>query len=85
MLHRWLDSWRGLGLIVEAMERRGWDVSLTRYAEGWRATFLARDHTTRPWVGQVLSFHETPWLAVQHAAWEALSTDTRGSSTGIAP
>jgi hypothetical protein len=54
---------------------RGYDVSLTRYPEGWHATFLARDHTTRPWVGQVFSFHETPWRAVQHAAWTVLDTD----------
>jgi hypothetical protein len=33
MLHRWLDSWKGLGLIVTGMERQGYDVSLTRYAD----------------------------------------------------
>lgn len=54
------------------MERQGYDVSLTRYPEGWRATFLRRDHATRPWDGQVLSFHQTPWEAVQRAAWQAL-------------
>lgn len=54
------------------MERQGYDVSLTRCPEGWRATFRRRDHTTRPRVGQVLSFHPTPWQAVQWAAWEAL-------------
>ena len=46
-LRIWLDSWCGLGVVVEAMERRGWDVSVTRYAEGWRATFIRRDHATR--------------------------------------
>jgi hypothetical protein len=59
------------------MERQGYDVSLTRYPQGWRCTFLARDYKTRPWVGQVLSFHETPWRAVQHAAWEALRSENR--------
>jgi hypothetical protein len=44
-------------VIVTGMERQGYDVSLTRYPEGWRATFIRRDHMTRPWVGQVLSFH----------------------------
>jgi hypothetical protein len=63
------------------MERRGWDASLTRYAEGWRATFIRRDYTTQAWVGQVLTFHPTPWTAVQRAAWSVLSTDIRGSST----
>jgi hypothetical protein len=52
MLRRWLDSWKGIGTIVTRMERHGYCVSLTRHPQGWRAMFLARDHTTRPWVGQ---------------------------------
>jgi hypothetical protein len=71
-LHSWLDSWNGLGAVVTGMERQGYDASLTRYPGGWRVAFLPRDHTTRPWVGQVLSFHATPWRAVQAAAREAL-------------
>ncbi len=71
-LRHWLDSWSGLGAIVTGMERQGYDLSLTRYAEGWRSTFIRRNHATRPWVGQVLSFHPTPWRAVQHAAWNVL-------------
>jgi hypothetical protein len=54
------------------MERQAFDASPTRYPEGWRAAFLPRDHTTRPWVGQVLNFHATPWHAVQVAARDAL-------------
>jgi hypothetical protein len=54
---------------------QGYDLSLTRYAEGWRSTFIRRNHATRPWVGQVLSFHPTPWRAVQHAAWKVLDAD----------
>jgi hypothetical protein len=71
-LRSWLDSWNGLGAVVTGMERQGYDTSLTRYPEGWRAAFLPRDHTARPWVGQVLTFHATPWRAVQAAASEAL-------------
>jgi hypothetical protein len=71
-LRSWLDSWNGLGAVVTGMERQGYDASLIRYPEGWRAAFLPRDHTTRPWVGQVLSFFPTPWRAVQVAAREAL-------------
>jgi hypothetical protein len=40
--------------------------------EGWRATFLHRSHLTQPWVGQVLRWRDTPWQAVQEAAWQAL-------------
>jgi hypothetical protein len=72
-LWRWLDSWAGIGHITVGMMRHGYDVSLTSYPEGWRATFLHRDHWTRPWVGQILRFHPTPWRAVQHAAWEVLT------------
>jgi hypothetical protein len=71
-LRSWLDSWNGLGAVVTGMERHGYDASLIRYPEGWRAAFLPRDHTTRPWVGQVLSFHATPWPAIQSAARDAL-------------
>jgi hypothetical protein len=71
-LRAWLDSWDGLGAVVTGMERQGYDASLIRYPEGWRAASLHRDHTTRPWVGQVLSFSATPWRAVQVAAREAL-------------
>jgi hypothetical protein len=77
-LRRWLDSWNGLGAVVTGMERQGYDVSLTRYPEGWRSTFIRRDHTTRPWVGQVLRFHPTPWLAVQRSAWTVLDMDRDG-------
>jgi hypothetical protein len=36
------------GAIVTGMERQGYDVSLTRYPEGWRATSSGRDHSTGP-------------------------------------
>jgi hypothetical protein len=39
-LHRWLDSWVGIGAIERGMYRQGYDLLLTRYAnEEWRATF----------------------------------------------
>jgi hypothetical protein len=44
-LRRWLDSWTGVGAVVTGMERQGYDVSLTRYPEGWRAPSSAA--TTR--------------------------------------
>jgi hypothetical protein len=31
-------------------------------------------------VGQVLSFHATPWRAVQHAAWIALEANREDAS-----
>ena len=47
VLHEWLDSWSGIGVIERGMARQGYDLQLTRYAnEGWRATFYVtgREH-----------------------------------------
>ena len=30
-LHRWLDSWSGIGVIERGMARQGYDLALTRY------------------------------------------------------
>jgi len=41
LLHRWLDSWSGIGLIAVGLNRQGWDLQLTQYGDGnWRATFF---------------------------------------------
>jgi hypothetical protein len=41
ILHDWLDSWSGLGLIIAGMTHQGWDVQLTAYAaRNWRANFF---------------------------------------------
>jgi len=43
LLHRWLDTWTGLGLVVVGVEGQGLRFSLSHIAEGeWRATFMAR-------------------------------------------
>jgi hypothetical protein len=43
LLHRWLDSWTGLGLITVGVERLGPRLSLTHVADGeWRAAFAPR-------------------------------------------
>lgn len=38
LLHRWLDSWRGIGDIVVGMHRAGWDLHMTQY--GGRAAWI---------------------------------------------
>ena len=73
-LHRWLDSWVGIGLIERGMARQGYDLSLTRYAnEGCRATFYVtgREHSATSATGS--AWEPTPWRAVQRAAWETFS------------
>jgi hypothetical protein len=39
MLHRWLDSWRGLGDIVTGMRRQGFKLGLEDFGERWVAAF----------------------------------------------
>jgi hypothetical protein len=34
LLHRWLDTWTGLGLVVVGVERQGLRSSLSHIAEG---------------------------------------------------
>src|SRR5206468_10246644 len=68
VVHAWLDSWRGIGSIVVGMARHGYDLSLASDRDGWRATFLHRSHLMQPWIGQVLTWCSSPWLAVQEAA-----------------
>lgn len=77
-LRRWLGSWTGIGAVITGMLRQSYDVDLRSYQQGWRATFLHRDHVYRPWVGEVVRFYPTPWEAVQRAAWQALSRPQPG-------
>jgi hypothetical protein len=59
-LHPWLDNWRGLGLIVDGMRRRGYRASL-REIDAWVASFR-RD----PMVSDAgFASASTPWAAVR--------------------
>jgi hypothetical protein len=41
LVHRWLDTWAGLGQVVAGMTHQGWDVQLTAYAaRDWRVNFF---------------------------------------------
>jgi hypothetical protein len=40
LVHRWLDNWRGVGLLAVGLHRVGYDLQLRQYGDGnWRATF----------------------------------------------
>jgi hypothetical protein len=69
LIHRWLDSWMGVGLITVGLERLGYRLSLTHIAEGeWRAQFSP--HPMWPSVG--FGVAATPWRAVQIAGQAAV-------------
>src|SRR5262249_41855844 len=69
-LHRWLDSWKGLGDIVSGLNAQGLDLELRQFPRGWRAklyTGTPRSIVVAP------AWEPTPWRAIQQAAWLALS------------
>ena len=72
-LRSWLDTWSGLGRVAVGMARQGYDLQLTRYDErGWRATFYTSGMEHSPTSATGTGWEQTPWHAVQRAAWEAL-------------
>jgi hypothetical protein len=77
LVHRWLDSWRGLGDIVVGVHRQGWDLQLTEYGDGyWRATFYVTGQAHSIVGGS--AWEATAWRAVQRAAWQALRKEDAG-------
>jgi hypothetical protein len=70
LLHRWLDTWTGVGPLVVGVSVRGLRFSLSHIAENeWRARFMSSPMFAPAGFGVAL----TPWQAVQRAAWAALS------------
>jgi len=70
-LHRWLDSWRGMGDIVRGLNAQGLDLELRLFPGGWRANLYPTGTAHSIVVASALE--PTPWRAVQRAGWLALS------------
>jgi hypothetical protein len=71
MLHRWLDTWNGIGLIAGGLGRLGYRISLSHIADGeWRATFSGHPLFAPKGFGVAT----TPWGAVQQAAWTVVKS-----------
>jgi hypothetical protein len=63
LLHRWLDSWSGLGLITVGVERQGYRLSLSHITEcEWRAVFMRDNPMLAP---EGFGVASTPWRAVR--------------------
>jgi hypothetical protein len=61
-LHRWLDTWTGVGLITVGVERQGYRLSLSHITEGeWRARFMGDPMISAAGYGVA----PTPWQAVR--------------------
>jgi hypothetical protein len=72
-LARWLNSWRGIGAILDGMRAQGWDVEMQDFAGSWSVKFFmsSQSHTAPGGTGWAV----TPWAAVQDAAWKTLTTE----------
>jgi len=69
LLHRWLDTWTGLGLVVVGVERQGLRFSLSHIgADEWRAYFM----TSPMFAPAGFGVAATPWPVVQIAARAAV-------------
>jgi hypothetical protein len=74
LLHRWLDTWTGVGLITVGVERQGYRLSLSHIADGeWRAMFMGDAMISARGFGVA----PTPWGAVQRAGWAAVAKEGR--------
>ena len=83
VLHDYLDSWRGVGAVAVGMARQDFDLQLAKYAErGWQANFYPSGLAHS--IVKGTAFAETPWRAVQQAAWEAMRQPTGEASVSMA-
>jgi hypothetical protein len=69
LVHRWLDTWPGIGLIAGGLQRQGFALEFRQYPQGWRVN--VRRVGTDAIVGS--GWAQTPWFSTQQAGWEALS------------
>jgi hypothetical protein len=68
LIHAWLDSWRGIGLVVVGMAHQGYQVSLGAHGTArWIAVFYRAGGGHEPVVAGTAQ-EATPWQAVQRAA-----------------
>jgi hypothetical protein len=83
LVHRWLDSWTGVGLLAAGLHRTGYDLQLTQYGDGhWRASFYVTGAAHSILGGS--AWEPSIWRAVQQAGWEALSRSLPGNGLGLA-
>jgi hypothetical protein len=77
MLRSWLDSWSGVGHVLDAMTAAGHHVELRQSVFGWRAEFHreAMQHSRSTWAG--VGTDVLPWRAVQIGALDVLRRAAR--------
>jgi hypothetical protein len=73
LLHRRLDNWSGVGLIVAGMTRQGFQLGLDQRTGAWLAVFYRGSGGHEPIRPAGTAQAPTPWAAVQGAGWQALT------------
>jgi hypothetical protein len=77
LVHRWLDSWAGIGLIVVGMAHQDFRVDLGDHGSGrWIAVFYQGAGGQQPIEVAATAQEGTPWRAVQRAAWASTEAGT---------
>jgi hypothetical protein len=74
LVHRWLNSWAGIGLVVVGMAHQGYQVSFGGHGTArWIAVFYRAggDHEPVPAAGTAQE--AMAWRTVQRTGWVALS------------
>jgi hypothetical protein len=82
MLRGWLDTWPGVGHVLDAMTAAGYHVELRQSVFGWRAEFYcdAMQHSRATWAG--VGTDPLPWRAVQMGALDVLKRANREEAAG---
>jgi hypothetical protein len=68
LLHSLSDSWRGIGLIADGLQRHGFALEFRQYPMGWRVNI--RRVGADAIVGS--GWDPMPWRSMQQAGWDAL-------------
>lgn len=75
MLHRWLDTWNGIGLVAVGMHRQGLRLSLSHIAEGeWRCVFMGDTRGSHP---TATAWRQRRGGRCSGRAWEAFKKGER--------
>ena len=78
LLHRYADTWRGIGVVVVGMKRQGFEVSLGDHGAGqWIAVFYAGHGGQQPLEAAGTAQASTPWRATAGGG-EAGAGEDRG-------
>jgi hypothetical protein len=82
MLRGWLDTWSGVGHVLDAMTASGYHVELRQSVFGWRAEFHreAMQPSRSTWAG--VRTDPLFWRAVQMGALDVLNRASREEAAG---